>query len=247
MKYLKSIMLGFAQGVTEFLPVSSSGHLMLLEELGLGENSLLFNIMLHIATLLSVCIIYRKKLWSYIKKPFQREVKFLVIATAPTVVIAFFVRLFIDQVGVKLLPFGFMLTTVFLILSSMKWKKVKEMDNISAFITGIAQGIATIGGVSRSGSTISTQMMLGMDKQEAGDFTFLLSIPIIIGSGIIEALVVKGFESVDVVSLLTAMIVAFVSGLFAIKIFLRIIKKGSFFPFAVYTFILSIVSFFIVF
>lgn len=247
MSYVKALILGLTQGLTEFLPVSSSGHLMLLQEVGIGEKSLFFNIMLHVATLLSVCIVYRKKLWTYIRHPFQKEVKFLVIATIPTVIIAVLVRLFIDEVGEQLLPFGFMLTTVFLILGTLKWKKTKDMDNISAFIVGIAQGVATIGGVSRSGSTISTQLMLGFDREEAGDFTFLLSIPIIIGSVLVEAFAFSGYENIDVFPMLIAMAASFISGILAIKFFLRIIKKANFLPFAIYTFILSIVSFFLVF
>lgn len=247
MKYLKALILGLTQGLTEFLPVSSSGHLMLLEELGIGEKSLFFNIMLHLATLVSVCIVYRKKIWFYIKNPLNKEVRFIVVATIPTVLIAFFVRLFFDEVGANLLPFGFMLTTIFLILSTFKWKSIKEIDNMSAFITGIAQGIATIGGVSRSGSTISTQIMLGLDREKAGDFTFLLSIPIILGSVLVEALAFKGFESIDILPLLIAMAVAFLSGIFAIKLFLKLIKKANFLAFAIYTFILSIISFFLVF
>jgi undecaprenyl-diphosphatase len=247
MEYAKALILGLVQGLTEFLPISSSVHLMLLEELGIGQKSLIFNIMLHVATLLSVCVIYRKKLWECVKHPLSKEVRHIVIATLPTAAIAFFVRLTFDKIGLKLLPFGFMITTAMLVLGSLKWEQNKKMDNVSAFITGIAQGIATIGGVSRSGSTVSAQIMLGIDKKEAGDFSFMLSIPIIIGSAVAEAIAFDGFGKVSAAPLLIAMAAAFLSGLLAIKTFLRILATKSLFPFAAYTFLISIAAFVIIY
>ena len=121
------------------------------------------------------------------------------------------------------------------------------MDNVLAFITGIAQGIATIGGVSRSGSTVSAQIMLGIDKKEAGDFSFMLSIPIIIGSAVAEAIAFDGFGKVSAAPLLIAMAAAFLSGLLAIKTFLRILATKSLLPFAAYTFLISIAAFVIIY
>ncbi len=245
MKYLKALLLGLVQGLTEFLPVSSSGHLMLLETVGFGEESLFFNIMLHLATLFSVCIFYRREIWRILKRPLQKKARLIIIATIPTGVIAFIVRLFIEQVGVRLLPFGFMLTTVLLIVGSLQWSEGKELDNLSAFIVGIAQGAATIGGLSRSGSVYATQMVLGIPKEEAKDFTFLLSIPIILASMIVEIVAFKGYEDTEIMCLLLAMVTAFISGLLAIKVFIKSIQKKGLIPFAVYTFLLSIVSFII--
>ncbi|MDD4315543.1 MAG: undecaprenyl-diphosphate phosphatase [Clostridia bacterium] len=248
MKYIEAVILGLCQGLTEFLPVSSSGHLMLLEELGIGESSLLFNLMLHLATLLSVCIIFRKKLWYYIRHPLDKDVLYILIATVPTAALAFVVRLFVDEAGLLLLPFGFFVTSVLLYLSTLKWRAAKEMDGMSAFITGLAQGIATIGGISRSGSTISVMLMLGIDREKAGDFTFLLSIPIILGSALVEILTFSGgFGGVEVLPLALAMVIAFASGLFAIKLFLSMLKNKSLLPFSIYTLLLAIASFVIVY
>lgn len=247
MKYIDAIILGFVQGLTEFLPVSSSGHLMLLEKLGIGENSLLFNLMLHIATLLAVCIIYRKKLWSYVRHPFTKEVGFFVLATIPTIAIAFFVRIFMDDIGYKILPFGFVVTAAMLTLASMKWTIKREMDKSTSILTGIAQGIAALGGISRSGSTISVQLIMGIDREKAGDFTFILSIPIILGSTIVELFGFGGIGNIQIIPIILGMTTAFFSGIFAIKIFLKILKKGSLIPFAIYTFILGIVAFIVVY
>lgn len=247
MKYLKALLLGLVQGLTEFLPVSSSGHLMLLEELGVGNKSLYFSLMLHLATLFSICITFRKQIWQIIKKPLQKQMRFILISTIPSGIIALIIRLFIEDVGVRLLPFGFMVTAILLALSSLKWKGGKELDNFSSVIVGIAQGVATIGGVSRSGSVISIQMVLGIEKEKASEFTFLLSIPIIIASVLVEAFAFKGYEKVEMMPLLLAMLVAFLSGLFAIKLFRGVIQKGAFLPFAIYTFLLSIASFFIIY
>lgn len=247
MEYINSIILGFVQGLTEFLPVSSSGHLMLLEKIGIGEESLLFNLMLHLATLLAVCFVYRKKLWVMIRHPFTKEVGFVLLATLPTVAIAFFIRMFFDDIVTKLLPFGFMLTTVFLILGSLKWKREREMNKTTALIIGVTQGIAAFGGVSRSGSTISMGIILGLDKKEAGDFSFILSIPIIIGSALVEVIGFSGVEGINWGTLLVGMLMALLSGILAIKLFLKILKKGKLWPFAIYTFALSIVSFIIIY
>lgn len=248
MKHLEAVILGLAQGLTEFLPVSSSGHLMLLEEIGIGESSLLFNLMLHLATLLAVCIVYRKKLWYYIKHPLDKEVILLAVATIPTVALAFVLRLFFDNIGMRLLPFGFLANSILLFLSTLKWKGPKQMDYSSALITGVAQGVAAIGGLSRSGSTVSVMLMLGIEREKAGDFTFLLSIPIIVGSAFVEIVGFSGgFGGVEAVPLLLAMAAAFVSGMFAIKVFLRLLKKRSLLPFSIYTLLLAVAAFVVVY
>ncbi|MGB4033976.1 MAG: undecaprenyl-diphosphate phosphatase [Christensenellales bacterium] len=243
MAYLEALILGLIQGLTEFLPVSSSGHLVLIQQLGMGEKSLVFNLMLHVATLFAVCLVYRKKLLYLIKNPKSKELRFLLLATLPTIVIALLMRLYVDIMSERILPFGFMVTTVFLIFGSLNWKKQKQMDYSTALLTGVAQGLAVIGGISRSGSTICTQIIMGQDKEQAGDFAFLLSIPIILGSAVVELVAFKGFERVDVGPLILGMIAAFLSGALAIKLFLRALKSRKLLPFAAYTFILSIVSF----
>ena len=131
----------------------------------------------------------------------------------------------------------------FIIGFLVTWKKQKQMDYSTALLTGVAQGLAVIGGISRSGSTICTQIIMGQDKEQAGDFAFLLSIPIILGSAVVELVAFKGFERVDVGPLILGMIAAFLSGALAIKLFLRALKSRKLLPFAAYTFILSIVSF----
>ncbi|MFW5779991.1 MAG: undecaprenyl-diphosphate phosphatase [Bacillota bacterium] len=243
MAYIEAVVLGLVQGLTEFLPVSSSGHLILLQQLGVGEKSLVFNLLLHLATLFAVVLVYRKTILSLIKNPKSKKLIFLIVATFPTVAIAFFMRMYVDMMSAKLLPFGFMITTVFLILGSLKWKKQKEMNYSTALITGVAQGLAVIGGISRSGSTICAQIVMGRERTEAGDFAFLLSIPIIIGSALVELVAFKGFESVQVLPVILGMLTAFLSGVFAIKSFLRILNSGKLLPFAAYTFVLSVLSF----
>lgn len=247
MEYIQAVVLGLVQGLTEFLPVSSSGHLILLQQLGVGEKSLVFNLMLHLATLFAVCLVYRKTIVSLIKNPKSKKLRFLIIATLPTVGIAFLMRLYVDMMSEKLLPFGFMITTVFLVLGSIKWKKQREMTYSTAIITGVAQGLAVIGGISRSGSTICSQIVMGRERSDAGDFAFLLSIPIILGSALVELVAFRGFEKVQIAPLIMGMLAAFLSGVFAIKSFLRILNAGKLLPFAVYTLALSILSFILLF
>lgn len=249
MKYLEAAILGLVQGLTEFLPVSSSGHLMLLERYGIGEESLAFNLLLHLATLFAVCIVYRKKIFALMSRPLRKELLMLLAASVPTVLIVLFVRLFLMDAGIVILPFGFIVTSVFLFLGQMSKKNALETEIklLPALITGTAQGIAALAGISRSGSTVSTQLMLGINPEKAGDFSFLLSIPVIAGSAIVELIGFHGLGRLDFGTAAVGMTVAFLSGLIAIKFFLKILKKGSLLPFSIYTFFLGIFSFIFIF
>lgn len=251
-KYLEAMLRGCIQGLTEFLPVSSSGHLLLLNELGFGEQCLFFDILLHISTLLVIVIVFRKSILFVIKNPLGEKSKFIIIASIPTAIISAVIRYFLYDFSVRILPFCFMLTTVML-FSTKYASKTNLADKWRngypkvALISGIAQGLATLSGVSRSGAVITTMRHTGMKKEECGELTFLLSIPIIIGSAIIELICYKGAEKIASLELIIGMIFAFLSGLLAIKTFIKIFDKGQIWIFGIYTFLLSIVSFYVIF
>ncbi|MCL2631314.1 MAG: undecaprenyl-diphosphate phosphatase [Firmicutes bacterium] len=244
MDYLKASVLGLVQGLTEFLPVSSSGHLILLDKVGFGESEmpLFFSLMLHVATLLAVVIVYRKKLWQLIKNPLSKESLFLIIATIPTIIIAVIFRFaFSELLTGKWLALGFMITALTLTSAELFKRTGKELTHKSSLITGIVQGIAVLPGISRSGATISAQMLMGIDKEEAAHFSFLLSIPIIIGGAIVESFGLRSAGiQVDIGPLLVGMAIAFASGFVVVRFFVALIKKLTFYPFAVYTFGLAI-------
>lgn len=250
--YIQAVVRGTVQGLTEFLPISSSGHLFLLGMLNLGQQSLFFDIMLHISTLLTVVIVFRKSIWKIIKNPLGNHARFILAASVPTALMAAAIRYLLYERALNFLPFFYMVTTVMLLGTKKAAQKNYIAEGKSGYIgggliTGICQGIACFSGVSRSGATLFAMRRLGMDEQESGELTFLLSIPIIIGSAIVEFLVYEGGVQVEVGPLFAAMAAAFFSGLFAVKIFTKLLKKSKLWMFAFYTFSLSIVSFFVMY
>lgn len=247
MIYINAIILGLIQGITEFLPVSSSGHFVLMERLGftLGEESVFFNLSMHIGTLFAVFVVFKSKIAEIVKNPFSPLTKKLLIATIPTVIIAFFIKYFFKEIlNGKYLSIGFIITTVLLVLGEVFKKEDNPLTSKKAFITGIVQGLAVLPGISRSGSTVSCMNLLNVDKKESADFTFLLSIPVILGGFILELMDIN-FSSINWLAVILGMATSFLSGVFAIKVFLKIFKNAKLKYFAIYTFILSIITLFI--
>lgn len=254
MEYLKAAIMGAVQGLTEFLPVSSSGHLALLAKLGLVEEefALFFTVMLHVGTLLAVLIVYRKRLWNYIRHPLQPEVGYIVLATAITVGLVVISEVtFADAAesffsNYYVIGTCFIVTSVLLFVSEIFGTRKKDLTPVSATVTGVVQGVAALfPGISRSGSTIAVQTLLGVDREKAADFSFLLSVPVILGAAVWEGkdVVTEGIGNIAVGPLLLGVAVSFVTGILAIKLFLKIVKKLNFYPFSAYTFILGLLCF----
>ena len=270
MEIWEALVLGIAQGLSEFLPISSSGHLLILEKAGIGQENLFFNVMLHVGTLFAVLIALRKtwiplvaqpflalrpnrKSKASIKKNFEYQdvfggvppLKIDGYVLLACVAFAFlFKLLFPSLLDGKLLGCGFVLTSLLLYLSeNFHSTKSALLSPKTSILTGVLQGIAVLPGVSRSGATISALTIQGIDKQAATTFSFLLSIPIIIGSALYESLdliSVKVAISISPWAIIVGMISAFLSGLLAIKFFLKLIQKHSITGFAVYTLLLGI-------
>lgn len=247
-------MLGLVQGLSEFLPISSSGHLILLEKVGVGEENLFFNIMLHLATLVAVLLCFRVQFFDILRHPFSKKGIFLLLSTCVTVCVAIVFKLFFEQVLLgKYLAFGFMLTAFVLILGEILAKQKNDpLTAKSSLLCGLVQGLAVLPGVSRSGSTISALRVLGFSKEESSELSFVMSIPIILGAVVFELLgffelengsitfLSSRFLSVDFGMVALGMIFAFVSGLVAIKTFVALVKKHSLSPFAIYDIALSV-------
>ena len=291
MEICEALVLGIIQGLSEFLPISSSGHLLLIEKLGIGQENLFFNVMLHVGTLLAVLIALRTTWIQLIIQPFgdlkKRLTKrktvstkqnkpsgqtisglkaanetyeyqkvfgglaaskidgYLVLACVPTVAFAFaFKLLFPDLLEGKLLGCGFVLTAV-LLYAGENFNSTKSalLAPKTSILTGVLQGIAVLPGVSRSGATISALTLQGVEKKAATTFSFLLSIPIILGSALYESLDLftgKATLSIAPAAVVAGMISAFLSGLVAIKFFLKLIEKHSMTGFVIYTLLLGI-------
>ncbi len=242
-----AFILGLIQGLTEFLPVSSSGHLLLAEKLGIGAPSVALNLALHLATLAAVVLIYRKQLWALIRHPFSKKSLFYIVACIPTGVIAFlFKRYCYNLLLGSYLPLCFVLSAVIMTLADvLKPAAIRPLSNKSAFLTGVMQGIAVLPGVSRSGSTIAALTLQGVPREEAKEFSFLLSVPIIVAGAISEIPSLAGSFSSAIVPLLFSMVVAFFAGLLSISLTSRAIDKGSFWPFSIYLVAVAIIAFFV--
>ena len=243
-EYLSGFILGLTQGLTEFLPVSSSGHLVLLEYLGVGKGSVALNLSLHLATLLAVLVVFRKDILFLLKHPTSKESLFLLLATLPTALLAGAVRYFVPQTATYL-PTAFMATTVLLLLPSVFPKERTDYLGKGwqkrALFVGVMQGLACFNGVSRSGATVSAGYLVGLGE-ESGRTSFLLSIPIVVGSAAVEALS-GGFSAISVGETAVGAVTAFLVGILAIKVFLKLIKNGKIYIFSIYTFLLSVGSF----
>lgn len=245
MKIIDAIILGLIQGLTEFLPISSSGHLILAEKLGIGEASIIMNVLLHLGTLFAVIIVYYRQLFDLIKKPFSKQMKLYIVACIPTAIIAVTFKLFFENLLLgSYLPLSFMITATLLVFADLyKPNKTKGLSTKTALLTGISQGIAVLPGISRSGATISTMLFLNVEKEKALEFSFILSVPIIMLSVIGELFLSKNQPKIDLLPITAGMVSAFISGLFAIKLMLKVIKKRKLWPFSVYLVIISIIAF----
>jgi len=255
-----AMLLGLVQGLCEFLPVSSSGHLLLLQNLfGVTEGALFFTVMLHLGTLVAVFIAYWKTIVELIKKPFQKTVLLLVIATIPAVVVALLSKK-IDALDAfftaaetgRYLGYGFLLTSALLLISDnikhtridregnrvpSKGKSMKRMKVKDALVIGGMQCVGVLPGVSRSGSTISGALFTGLSRKTAADFSFLMSIPAILGGAVFEIpdAISTGMGGMHWTTLAAGMIVAGLTGYFAIQFMIAAIKKKKLWGFAVYT------------
>ncbi len=255
-----AMLLGLVQGLCEFLPVSSSGHLLLLQKMfGVTEGAMFFTVMLHMATLVAVFIVYWDVLVALIKKPIQKTVGLLIVATVPAVVIALLTKkiapveaFFTAAEGGQYLGFGFLLTSILLLVSDnirlmttdeegnkvpRKGKKLKNMTVTDALVVGCMQGVGVLPGVSRSGSTISGALFAGLSRKTAADFSFLLSIPAILGGAVFEIpdAIATGMGGVHWTTIVAGMLVAGMTGYFAIKVMISAVKKKKLWGFAAYT------------
>jgi len=257
MNYIEAIILGIIQGLTEFLPVSSSGHLELAKALlgdeSIPQESLTFTVVLHFATALSTMVIFRKDIVEIIKGFFKfkwnEETQFvfkIIISMIPAVIVGvFFEEQFELLFSGQVLLVGFMLivTAILLLFADRAKTTEKGVSNKNSFIIGIAQAIAILPGISRSGATIATSVLLGVDRTKAARFSFLMVVPLIFGK-ICKDVLGGGisFESGKMGVLGVGFIAAFVAGLFACKWMIAIVKKSKLTYFSIYCFIVGIIS-----
>ena len=252
MSVLKAVILGIIQGFTEFLPISSSGHLVLVQRIfGAGEEMLSFDVILHLGSLVAVIIIFWKDIIGLIKKPFQNLMYMLIAATIPAVIVGILFKHQIEALfnGGIFLAFGFIITG-FLLLYSDKIqntiKRDKDMRLTDALVIGCVQAIAIVPGISRSGSTLTAGLHQKLSRETAARFSFLLSIPTILGAAVMTALDiykspegVTGFLSAGVTPMIFGFIAAMLSGYLSIRFMLDLIKKCKLSYFGYYVLVLA--------
>lgn len=262
MTYLMAILLGLVQGIAEFLPISSSGHLTLLQHFfQMEEVDTLYNILLHFATLIAVCVVYWKDIVEMVVEffrglatlftkrgsreasppPARRLVMLVIVGTLPLLLVLPIVGLVEDLGNSPVFVSCTLIVTGFLLFFSDRLTKGHKTERTAkvtdALLVGIAQGIATVPGLSRSGTTISAGMALGFDRKFAVRYSFLLSLPAVLGATLLEVVQTIGEESVDMTLLpkyLVGMVVAGVVGYFAIRLVKLLADKGKFGKFSYY-------------
>ena len=253
MEWFEALILGIIQGLTEYLPVSSSGHLPIGSTLfGLsGEENLTFTVAVHVATVLStIVILWKEIVWLFtdlFKFKWNEGTKYIVnilISMIPVGIVGLFFKDKVEAIfGSGLLVVGICLMITALLLAFSYWAKPRQRENISplhAFIIGIAQALAVLPGLSRSGSTIATGLLLGNKKERLAQFSFLMVIPPILGEALLDVKdmaemgVSQAMAGLPTLSLAVGFLAAFICGCLACKWMINIVKKGKLIWFAVY-------------
>lgn len=251
METLHIALLGFIQGITEFLPVSSSGHLALFSKLfGIEEGGLFLSLILHTGTLFAVIIFFFKDLlalissFRYSKNP---TLYYIILASIPTAIIGLLIKKVYEESSSSFLILGIFLiiTGIILFLTKFFNQGEKDLTLKKSLLIGLSQGVAAFPGISRSGATISTALFLGIKKERAFSFSFLLSIPAIIGADILE------FKEVftnpkplpfSVESLILGFFISLLTGIASLWVLKKLISKNFFHVFGYYCFLLGFIS-----
>jgi len=251
MSVIEAIILGIVQGLTEFLPVSSSGHLVLLQKIfKIEEGAMSFDIALHLATLIAVLVVYRSKILEIIRNPFSKLPVYIVIGTIPVAVFGILLKDIIEsffETGATL-GTGFIFTGIILMYADStrdRKRTIEQMNIKDPLLIGTSQAVAMLPAVSRSGMTVSAALALGIERKTAADFSFLLSIPAILGAVAVDIYdIVKtgesGFSQIGTIPLALGMIFAAVSGFIAVKTMINLIQKQKLRYFSYYLWIIGV-------
>ena len=264
MTYLQAVILGLVQGLAEFLPISSSGHLALLENFfGINEeNMLFFTVLLHFGTLIAVFVVFWKDIWELLQelvltikdlvgrkglrlneRPVRKLGVMIIVSCIPTAIIGFIFGDLFESFYSKPIVIAIMLIiTALLLIAAETWgggnRTVENLNYRNSIFIGIVQGLAIIPGISRSGSTLFASLLCKLDRDFAVKFVFLISIPTILGSLILELPdgIREGLHGEPVGPVIVGVLVAFLSGLFAVKVMLKVVSNKKLKYFSYYLF-----------
>jgi len=252
MDLIQTIILGVIQGLTEFLPISSSGHLVLAQHfMGVQNQGILLEINLHMGTMFAILIYYYDEIKQLLRSAIKNRensreyIISLCVATIPAVFTGLFLKSYIEATYTASLVKYMLIITGLMVGSTyfFKNKIEKEIVVITAFYIGIAQAFALLPGISRSGIVISVALMLGIQKDKAAKFAFFMAIPVLIGAGLLQLFSIDLQPSVSFMQLLAGFISSAVTGYLVINWLLSVISKGKFYLFSLYCFTVSITAF----
>ena len=249
MELIEIVFLGIIQGLTEFLPVSSSGHLVLGQYLlGIKSPGNTLEILFHLGTLGSVVFVFFNEIKDILltidKKPTQKLLGFISVATLPAMIAGFLFRNEINRLfeNINSVGYAFCITGLILVFSSLSKNKKVKLSFFSSIIIGLSQAVAIIPGISRSGFTITVSLLMGISPEKSAKFSFLLSMPIIFGAGLLGVIDINSGELFTLPIIFTAILSSFLVGVLSLKILLMLLEKGKFYFFGIYCICIGIIS-----
>jgi len=252
MDWIQAFILGIVQGITEFLPISSSGHLVLAQHfMGVEAPGVLLEVILHMGTLCAILFYYYEDIMQLIYSAFRDQensriyIIQLIIATIPALLCGFFFKNMIETTFTVSLVQYMLLVTGLVVGSTFFFQNRprEEIILISALFIGLAQVLAFIPGISRSGITISVAIMMGIHHEKAAKFSFFMAIPILLGAGLFQLFTIDPQSSLSGLPLLIGFISSAVTGYLVINWLIAVISKGKFYLFSLYCFMVSLFSF----
>ncbi|HAL32095.1 MAG TPA: undecaprenyl-diphosphate phosphatase [Lachnospiraceae bacterium] len=273
MNVFQAILMGIVQGIAEFLPVSSSGHLAIFQNLLHIETDtgLLFDVLLHLGTLLAIFVVFWKDIWRLIVEFFgiiadffrrfsdpdvivlssgyRKFVLLIIVSTIPTAILGYVGRSFVEYASTTLLipGIGLLITSFLLFICDRIGdgrKGIKKITYLNAFEIGMVQGVATMPGISRSGATIAACLMLGVKKETAVKYSFIMSIPAVLGAVVLEMKDAFGTKipAGTLVSYIIGMVVAAIVGYFAIRFMIGVVRRKKYIYFSIYCLVVGIIA-----
>lgn len=244
MTILQALFLGMVQGLTEFIPVSSSGHLVIFQHImGIKESALTFDVMVHMGTLVAVFAAFWEDILAILKKPFSKLTYLIVVGCIPAALMGYFLQPLFEKAFTSLLVvgLGLLITGTILMVSeriaerSLNMKEIRETGYGDVLFIGLLQGIAIVPGISRSGSTIAGGLLAGLERTWAARYSFLVSIPVILGAGLVKLKDVSANPgNGSMAPYLVGFVTAALFGYVAIKIVMRLVRDGRLSIFSYY-------------
>ena len=247
--WLEAVFLGILQGITEWLPISSSGHLVIAQQLFNIEAGVFFDAILHFATALVVIFMFRTEVSKILKALYKLDFKseygkwalFIILATIPVVVVGLFFEELITVMfeSVRVVGYALIATGLFLLLAE-RVKEQRELNYKNTFVMGLAQALAIIPGISRSGWTIGTGLLYGIEKEKVARFSFLLAVPALIGAGLFQlAKNSAQVQSAEILPIILGAIATMFTAYLALKFLLKVVVSRKLWVFSIYCFVIG--------